>query len=86
MSYRELPFALQKPSFTNAQFSWSPDGEKLALVAKDGSLWQVDYPALQNLEQLMPSMPDVGSLNWSPDGNSIAFISGSDIYVVETNK
>jgi hypothetical protein len=86
MSYRELPFALQKPPYTNAQFAWSPTGKKLALVKDDGSIWQVDYPSLENLEQLIPSLPDVRYLNWSPDGNSISFISGSGVYVVEVNK
>jgi hypothetical protein len=56
------------------------------MVAEDGSVWQVDYPLLENLEQLTSSLPDVSDLNWSPDGNSISFISGSDIYVVDTIK
>jgi dipeptidyl aminopeptidase/acylaminoacyl peptidase len=65
---------------------WSPDGNHIALVAKDGSVWQVDYPAFQNLEQLTTPMPDVRNIFWSPDGNSIAFISGVDIYIVKTTK
>jgi hypothetical protein len=65
---------------------WSRDGNKLALVAEDGSVWQIDYPKLESLEQLTPPLPDVHDVNWSPDGNSIAFISGSDIYIVDTAK
>jgi len=65
---------------------WNPSGEHIALVAEDGSLWQVDYPKLEKLEQLTTSLPDVSDVNWSPDGNSIAFVSGSDIYIVETSK
>jgi len=65
---------------------WSPSGESIALAAKDGSLWQVDYPKLENLEQLTPSLPDVHSLNWSPDGNSLAFVSATDIYIVDKVK
>jgi hypothetical protein len=89
MSYWELPFSLQKPPYAPypfGDFSWSTNGEKIALVAEDGSLWQVDFPKLENLEQLTASLPVVGGVEWSPDSNSIAFISGSDIYIVETNK
>jgi WD40 repeat protein len=85
MSYRELSFPLEEPPYTHDDVVWKPNGEKLALVKEDGSVWQVDYPTLENLEQLTPSLSDVSSLNWSPDGNSISFIGGSDIYIVETD-
>lgn len=64
---------------------WSPDGNHIALEATDGSLWQVDYPQMKNFEQLMQPMP-TQNIQWSPDSKSIAFISGSDVYIVETNK
>jgi hypothetical protein len=64
---------------------WSPDGNHIALITTDGSLWQVDYPKMEKIEQLTEPMP-AGDVQWSPDGNSIAFISGSDIYVVDTTK
>jgi hypothetical protein len=86
MSYRELPFTLLKLPNTYVIIEWSPTGEKLALAKEDGSVWQVDYPSLENLEQLTPSLPDVRDLNWSPDGDAISFISDSDIYIVETIK
>jgi len=63
---------------------WSPDGNHLALVAIDGSLWQADFPKFDNFEQLTPALPNVTQVNWSPDGNSIAFVSGSDVYIVGT--
>jgi len=69
---------------------WSPDGDRIAFLAKDSSVWQIDYPALQNWEQLTPSLPNeyylTYGMSWSPDGKSISFISGSDIYVVEVNQ
>jgi len=75
-----------KLPFTLYSLTWSPDGSHIALVATDGSLWQVDYPKLENMEQLTETMPNVRDVSWSPDGNSIAFISGSDIYIVDTVK
>lgn len=63
---------------------WSPNGESILLTAEDGSLWQVDFPTLAHLDQLTPALPGVSDVNWSPDGTSIAFVSGPDIYIVET--
>jgi WD40 repeat protein len=78
---------------------WSPNGEHIALLAKDNSVWQVDYPALQNLEQLTPAMlaitlpkyvaPAFRDMNvqdvvWSSDSTSLAFIGNMDIYIVDT--
>lgn len=85
MSYREMSFPLEEPLHIY-DVVWNPNGEKLALVAEDGSVWQVDYPKLENLEQLTPALPDVSDVNWSPDGNSLSFISGSDIYIADTVK
>jgi tricorn protease-like protein len=61
-------------------------GDRMVFTATDGSLWKIDYPTLEALEQLTPALPNVTQVNWSPDGNSIAFISGSDIYIVDTIK
>jgi len=67
---------------------WSPDGNHIALVAKDGSFWRVDYPKMENFEQLTQPMSftDVRDIIWSPDSTSIAFVKGSDIYIVDTVK
>lgn len=84
MSFQELPISAQRATDFFVKPAWSPHGEKITFAAEDSSIWQVDYPVLENLEQLTPSFPDVRDVNWSPDGNSIAFISGSDIYIVDT--
>jgi hypothetical protein len=77
---------------------WSPDGRHIALLARDSSLWQVDYPILENLEQLTAAGPEwthlrysttideslIKNVLWSPDGMSLAFIGGVDVYVVDT--
>ena len=67
-------------------FIWSPNGDSIALVGKDRSLWQADYPKFEKFEQLTLPFPGMGNVNWSPDSRSIAFISESDLYIVETNK
>ena len=62
---------------------WGPTGSDIALVAEDGSLWQAQYPGLEAVEQLSPPLPGVHGVGWSPDGKSLALVSGADIYVVE---
>jgi hypothetical protein len=64
---------------------WSPDGSHIALIATDGSLWQANYPKMENIEQLTKPMP-MGNIQWAPDSTSISFTSGKDIYVVKTTK
>jgi hypothetical protein len=41
------------------QIVWSPDGKQIALLARDSSLWKIDYPKLDNLEQLTPATPNL---------------------------
>jgi hypothetical protein len=84
MSFRELPFNVDAGGFDS--LVWNPNGERIAFVAEDGSVWQVGYPTLENPEQLTPPLPQVNNVDWSPDGSSIAFISASNIYVVEATK
>ena len=81
MSTQELTSPVTFQSYT-----WSPKGDRIALVAEDGSVWQIDYPALENFEQLTPSISGVRGAEWSPDGKFISFVGISDIYIVETNK
>lgn len=75
-----------KLSFPVAGFYWSPDGNRMAFVSSDGSLWQGDYPKFQNVEQLTEPLPGVRDVFWSPEGDAIAFVSGPDIYIVETDE
>jgi len=41
---------------------------------------------LNNFEQLTPALLNVNQVNWSPYGNFIVFVSGSNIYIVNTIK
>jgi len=80
---------------------WSPDESRIVLRAGDNSLWLIDYPGLEHLEQLTPALPGwvrfeypvtgsrtyrVDHITWSPDGNSLAFISDADVYVVDVKR
>jgi hypothetical protein len=65
---------------------WSPDGECIALLDKDGRLWQVDYPRFEHLEQLTGPLTDRRQIAWAPDVRSIIVLSGSEIYIVDTMK
>jgi hypothetical protein len=71
-----LPIAFQ-------EIIWSPNGDQVALLAEEGSLWLVDYPNLKTLGRLTQPMKDVTSIAWSPDGSAVSFISNPDMYVVE---
>ncbi len=65
---------------------WSPNGDRFALESSDGSLWQMNYPMLDNLEQLTPPVANVKDIFWSPDGRYLSFVGGTDIYIVDTRK
>ena len=86
MSFRELPFKDQDTQYKISNLAWNPNGDKLIFITENHILWQVDYPTLDNLEQLVASADTIGGAQWAPDGDSIAFISGSDIYIVDTIK
>ena len=43
----------------------------------------MDYPALENLEQLTPPMENQPSISWSPDGRYLSYAGGTDIYIVD---
>lgn len=86
MSVQELPFKDQTSRYKISNFDWNPNGDKLIFITDDHILWQVDYPAMENLEQIMASTNTISGAQWSPDGKSIAYISGTDIYIVDTVK
>ncbi len=87
LSYQtfSLPSEFYDAYSDSTKIIWNPKGDRMVLATADGSLWQLDYPNLQNLEQLTPLMPKVKDIFWSPDGTYISFVSDKDIYVVDTN-
>jgi hypothetical protein len=86
MTFRELFFKDGETPHEFSNMAWSPNGDKLTFITNNNTLWQVDYPILENLEQIMASTNTIGGAQFSPDGKSISFISGSDIYIVDTTK
>jgi WD40 repeat protein len=81
----DLPAEFHELEGQATKIIWSPNGDGLALVTVDGSLWLLDYPQLENLEQLTSPMPEVRDVQWSPDGTNLSFVSGADIYVVSAS-
>ena len=65
---------------------WQPTGDHIAMIAEDGSLWQIDYPGLQTIEPLTQPRPEVKNAAWSLDGTSLSFTNLVDIYIVDVNK
>jgi hypothetical protein len=52
------------------------------VLADDGRLWWLADAAADRVEQLTPPLPEVRDVEWSPDGDKLAFVSGPDVYVV----
>jgi len=86
MSFRELSFTDQESQYKISNLAWNTSGDKLVFITDNHILWQVDYPALENMEQIIASANTIIGAQWSPDGNSIAFVSDSDIYIVDVRK
>lgn len=62
---------------------WRPQGDSLAVLADDGSPWWIPDLAVASVESLTPPLPAVRDLRWSPNGERLAFVSATDLYVVD---
>ncbi len=71
-----------------SQAIWSPNGDYIILITEDKALWWINYPSLENMEQLTRPIADMNteSLLWSPNGKYLSFVGGTSIYVVDANK
>jgi WD40 repeat protein len=78
-----LDFNTSYQSYPGAIFR-SPQNDRIALIAADDSIWIMDYPALENLEQVTPPQENVKDISWSPDGRYLSYVRETDIYIVDT--
>ncbi|MBI5952176.1 MAG: hypothetical protein HY865_11005 [Chloroflexi bacterium] len=78
--------ALSTPLFNQAV--WSPNGDYIILATEDKALWRIDYPNLENIEQLTRPITDmdIESIIWSPDYEYLSFVGGANIYIVDIYK
>ena len=65
---------------------WHPQGDGLAVLAQDGGLWWISDLTTDTTEPLTPPLPGVHDVRWSPDGSHLAFVSGTDVYVVSISE
>lgn len=54
-----------------SRISWSPDGNKLVLVATDGSLWIIRPLEYKDAKRLTGPIKSLGTVQWSPDGRRL---------------
>lgn len=74
------------PQDIQAMFA-PPGSEGLLVQAADGSWWWTADPAtLPSLEAVTPPLPAGHQLQWSPDRSKVAFVSGTDLYVITLTK
>jgi hypothetical protein len=77
---------LTRDSYTNAEPSWSPDGQWLVFVSdRDGGgnmdIWIMDRLG-QQIQMIRDCGGDCSSPSFSPDGLQIAFEANGDIYTI----
>ncbi|HLB46162.1 MAG TPA: hypothetical protein VJL59_03960 [Anaerolineales bacterium] len=65
--------------------TWSPDSRRIAFVKpfelETGAIWITDVAGEGNPVQLVPEESRAGSINWSPAGSQILFISDTGEHV-----
>lgn len=63
---------------------WQPERGGVALLAENGRIWWLSDPFDPTVEPelLIPSLPDIHSPRWSPDGNRLTFVSETTLFIV----
>jgi len=78
---------LEVPGETLPGFDWSPDGTRLALVARaedKHALWTVDAAGKDSPKKLLSGDVD-GYLAWSPDGRRLAISLAGEIHLLNAD-
>jgi hypothetical protein len=65
---------------------WHPQNHGLVVKTDDNSLWWIADPSANHVEQLTAPLPEVRAVKWSPNGDKLVFVSGSDVHVVTVSK
>ena len=62
---------------------WQPVDGGVALVDENGRIWWLPDPFNSTVEPelLTPPMPDIHSVRWSPNGQQLAFVSETNLYI-----
>jgi Tol biopolymer transport system component len=68
-----------------ADFAWSPDSTRLAVVRNGSGPSLVSIASLDGSNEtfLMNSLDNVASIDWSPDGHTIVIASGETVELIE---
>ena len=63
--------------------SWSPDGQRIAFVADDGTNRGLFIAQADGTEQRqVASDPEIREIAWSPDGSEILFVVTDEVYFI----
>lgn len=75
------------PIIWTEQFSWSPNGEQLAFISDENAvdIYNIQTRSMKYLGQYDEIMLISGNVEWSPDGNWIAFSTMEGIYLLNVN-
>jgi len=61
------------------EYAWAPKGSDLAYATSDGTIWSVHGPGFAAPDRItriaLPEEQHVEQIVWSPDGQSVAFVS-----------
>jgi dipeptidyl aminopeptidase/acylaminoacyl peptidase len=64
------------------QIQWQPKQGGLSLLLLDNSIWYLP-PGAETAVPLTESFSSISSLRWSPDGSRLAFISDTDLLILD---
>lgn len=69
---------------TMGSWAWSPDGQRLVVVGREGSSL-LSLTDKHSTALALDGLPPTGSIDWSPDGHAFDITTDAGIYVVEVN-
>ncbi|MEZ4594587.1 MAG: hypothetical protein R3D55_26100 [Chloroflexota bacterium] len=80
------PSATRQLDFSHAlaDVAWQPNGDGIVLLTTDNALFWLDDPfaPASQPQRITPDLAEINSVRWSPNGRNLAFISGTNFYVI----